>query len=188
MSGGKAGRLLVTVFIGTMAFNMQDVLLADMQFRCEQAAEDRRIREEERRKEKECRCRQEEEKKREEDAAEEHRREKDRIAALQAEERRREEEERREERRHQDQQSDERMMRMIAMALGACDANCAARNNNPDLAFGLGADGKHQAFLREPVPLGVDVNDPDEVVPLVSNKENISKRPRRVLGVPPGRK
>ena len=27
MSGGKAGRLLVTVFIGTMAFNMQDVLL-----------------------------------------------------------------------------------------------------------------------------------------------------------------
>ena len=27
MSGGKAGRLLVTVFFGTMAFNMQDVLL-----------------------------------------------------------------------------------------------------------------------------------------------------------------
>lgn len=69
-------------------------------------------------------------------------------------------------------------MKMIAMALGACNANCKAGNNNPDLTFGFGAEGKPQAILHKSVPLGVDVNDPKEVVPLVSNKENVSERPR----------
>ena len=93
-----------------------------------------------------------------------------------------------EQRCRREEAKDNRMMRTITMAPVACNADHFTRNKSVGLAFGFGQDGKPQANLQNSVPLGVNVDDPNNVVPLVSNKENFSKRPCFGLGHPPVRK
>ena len=49
-------------------------------------------------------------------------------------------------------------------------------------------DGNAQARLQNSVPLGVNIDDPDDVVALVNPERLKSKRPRLGLGQPPAGK
>ena len=76
-------------------------------------------------------------------------------------------------------------MNVIHLAL---QANRSVGNMRATADVAVDDDGNAHARLRNSVPLGVNIDDPDDVVALVNPERLKSKRPRRGLGNVPGRK